>query len=229
MDQLNKVELIKLIKKLGLSVDGKQKLSKRQLIKYLRDKESEFDEGYKSVDFIRTLGSAGKDGETFEVGDGNALKLFSATKSYRSIEREYKFLLRSGEEGISPRALELNCKYKYIIMEKLDRTLLDILRDQQLSLLESQEKQIIDIFDKLDDLSIFHADPNPLNFMERDGKIYIIDFGFGKKIDKGLIKKYGTSRINMLFMPTGLILKLKELCPNSKFPYLEKYSHVKFN
>ena len=72
------------------------------------------------------------------------------------------------------------------------------------------QTEIIRICMTLDKIKIFHGDPNPLNFMidEKD-KLFIIDYGFGKKIDDKLVKTHGTKNINMKFMILGLILKLR--------------------
>jgi len=46
--------------------------------------------------------------------------------------------------------------------------------------------------------------------MIKNGKIFIIDFGFAKNIDDQLIKQHGSTP-NKSFMILGLILKLRDL------------------
>ena len=68
---------------------------------------------------------------------------------------------------------------------------------------------------KLDQCKVFHADSNLINYMLKDDKIYIIDFGMSKLIDDKLIKKLNTNTPNLEFMNLGFILKLKEFKFNS--------------
>ena len=69
-------------------------------------------------------------------------------------------------------------------MEKLDTSILDIIKENNLRLPVKYQSQIIKIIKKLDEIGIFHGDPNPLNFMVTNNKVNIIDFGFAKEIDK---------------------------------------------
>ena len=108
-------------------------------------------------------------------------------------------------------------------MTKMDYHLIDVMKKQKGILKQIQQKQILEIFKKLDEIGIFHADANILNYMIKDGKIYIIDFGMSKIIDDGLIKKLGTSTPNLNIMTLGLVLKLKELgCPPESYKTLKK-------
>ena len=109
-------------------------------------------------------------------------------------------------------------------MEKLDQHLLDVMKKQKGCLNRSQQLEIIEIYKKLDQIRVFHADSNILNYMIKNKKIYIIDFGFAKEIDGKLIKKLGTDIPNIKIMTLGLIIKLKELnCNPSSWKYLKKY------
>jgi predicted unusual protein kinase regulating ubiquinone biosynthesis (AarF/ABC1/UbiB family) len=86
---------------------------------------------------------------------------------------------------------------------------------------EIQQKQILDIFNKLDEINVFHGDSNLLNYMLKNDQIYIIDFGMSKMIDDKLKKKLKENRPNFTLMNLGFILKLKELkCPDSSYKYL---------
>lgn len=105
-------------------------------------------------------------------------------------------------------------------MEKMDKHLLDVLKKQG-GLKKTQQKQIINIFKKLDEANVFHADANLMNYMFLGRKLYIIDFGMAKEITNALIKKLGTNTPNLNIMTLGFILKLKEM----QFSY-DSYDHL---
>ena len=97
-------------------------------------------------------------------------------------------------------------------MDKLNKNLFDVLKENKGHLSDYLQTEIIRIIMTLDNIKIFHGDPNPLNFMlDSNDKLYIIDYGFGKKIDDKLVKKHGTHNINMKFMILGLVLKLRDI------------------
>ena len=108
-------------------------------------------------------------------------------------------------------------------MDKLDKNLFDILKENKGKLSLKTQKRMIEIFKKLDEIGVYHGDPNPLNFMEKDGELYIIDFGFGSKIDEKLCKKLKSDKPNLSYMPIGFLLKIKEVCNSKDFPELLKY------
>lgn len=70
----------------------------------------------------------------------------------------------------------------------MDEHLFDVMKRQCGNITEIQQKQILDIFIKLDDALVFHGDSNILNYMLKNNKIYIIDFGMSKHIDEKLKK-----------------------------------------
>ena len=84
------------------------------------------------------------------------------------------------------------------------------------------QKTIVDIANTLDKIGIFHNDPNIANFMVKDGKLYIIDYGFAKPINSALIKKY-TKTPNKKYMIWGFLLKCREeFGSDIKYSYLSK-------
>lgn len=169
------------------------------------------------------IGHPGRDGQTFEHNKRKtAIKVFHKVKSPVKILSEAEMQQMAFEKGVSPRVISYDPIARKIEMEKMDRTLYDVLKASNGRLLAKYQRRIINIFKILDELKIFHADPNVLNFMEKNGEIYIIDFGFAKKITKKLINKHGTDKLNMEFMPLGLYLKLKELCPSSEFKIIKE-------
>lgn len=179
-------------------------------------KNTTWDSEYRKIKLVRQLGREGRDSITYETSNRRALKSFRPEKSINEIYIEYTFLSRAAAAGVSPANVKWNPKYKYILMNKLDVTLGDYIAARgELSV--CLQKNIIDIFKTLDKLGIFHADPNPYNFMISRGRIYIIDFGFASE---------NFNKDNMKYMPTGLVLYLKQLFPDKKFSHLEKYAFV---
>lgn len=177
---------------------------------------------------IRQLGNKGKEGTTYLVQDNKgkeyAMKTFRKTKSSTMLKNEYILQKKAAAVGVSPRVVEYDSVSKYIVMEKLDQHLLDIMKKQKGNLLKKQQYEIIEIYKKLDNAGVFHADSNILNYMIKKGKIYIIDFGFSKEITPRLIRKLGTDTPNIRLMTLGLIIKLKELkCPPSSWKYMKQY------
>jgi hypothetical protein len=99
-----------------------------------------------------------------------------------------------------------------------------VIKRQKGNVTKIQQCQIIEIYKKLDEVKVFHGDSNLLNYMIKDKKIYIIDFGYSKEINDKFIKKIGSSTPNIKLMTLGFILKLKELkCSPHSWKYLKKY------
>jgi len=177
---------------------------------------------------IEKLGAKGKDGLVYLVESKDskikyAMKTFRSNKSSKSIKEEARLQKIAAKAGISPSIIEYDTVFNYIVMEKLDHNLLDIMKAQNKDLTKTQQNQLIKIFKKLDEILIFHSDPNPLNFMMKKNKMYIIDFGFAKEIDDKVINKYGSTP-NLSLMTLGFILKLKGLgCPNTSYQYMLTY------
>jgi tRNA A-37 threonylcarbamoyl transferase component Bud32 len=177
---------------------------------------------------IKQLGNKGKEGITYLVTTKTnvefAMKTFRQTKSSTTLKTEYFLQKQAATQGISPRVVEYDTISKYIVMEKMDTHLVDLMKNQKGTLSRQQQQQIIDIYKKLDIAKVFHGDSNILNYMLKDNKIYIIDFGFSKEINSKLIKKLGTDCPNLRIMTLGFILKLKEMkCSPSSWKVLKKY------
>lgn len=177
---------------------------------------------------VKQLGERGKEGVTYLVrtkdGKEYAMKTFRKQKSSITLKREADLQRLAAAQNISPDVIEIDTVFKYIVMEKMDRHLIDVMKKQNGDLTKSQQLAIIKLFKKLDTAGVFHADSNLLNYMYKKRKLYIIDFGMAKQITPKLIKKLGTSTPNMSIMLLGFILKLKELkCPETSFQYLLPY------
>jgi len=175
---------------------------------------------------IKQIGNVGKEGITYLVqrkSDSSefAMKTFKKTKSSKNILIESELQHIASKSGVCPKIIDVNADEKFIVMERLDTHLYDIMKKQNGDISKKHQEQIIDIFRKLDQTKVFHADSNILNYMLKNNKLYIIDFGMSRKIDEKLTKKLGDDSPNLTFMTLGFVLKLKELkCPPSAYSYL---------
>lgn len=220
------------LKKMAKNMNLPSKRSKSEYIVEIQNAFSEY-ESYKAskVDKytrIRQLGNKGKEGVTYLVVDNKnkefAMKTFKKSKSSNTLKNEYMLQKKASMFGIAPRVVEYDTISKYIVMEKMDVHLIDIIKKQKGCVTKQQQEQIIKIFKMLDEAKVFHADSNILNYMLKGKKIYIIDFGFAKEITDKLCKKLGTDSPNLKLMTIGFILKLKEInCDPSSWLYLKKY------
>ena len=189
-------ELKKIAKDLSINHKQKKDSLVTDIVNVLQEYENYKQDNYDKYEKISRLGISGKEGTTFLVKDksGNefAMKIFKSTKSRNTLKKEAEFIEAAASISVSPKLIEYNRCYKFIVMEKLDTNLFDLLKKNKGHLTITQQKQIVSILKKLDKIKLFHADPNPLNFMLKEKKMYIIDFGFSKNIDHKLIKKHGT-------------------------------------
>lgn len=174
---------------------------------------------------LQQLGNKGKEGTTYLVktrrGTEYAMKTFRKSKSSTKLVTEYKLQEIASKSGICPKVYDYDTVSKYIVMERMDKHLINVMEKQKGNLTKTQQLRILDIFKKLDALEIFHGDANPLNYMLKGKTIYIIDFGYSKECNPRLYKKLGTKTPNMTLMLLGFILKLKDMrCPPSSYRYL---------
>ena len=104
-------------------------------------------------------------------------------------------------------------------MEKMDEHLLDVIQRQG-TLTQHQQLRILEIFKVLDNIGIFHSNPGINNYMIKDNKIYIIDFGSVTEINTKLI---GTNSQTMTIELINTLNTLK--LPSSSWKYLKKFSN----
>ena len=164
---------------------------------------------------VRQLGKPGKEGVVYLVTNGYdkyAMKTFRKTKSGATLEKEAFYQHVASKKGISPRIIEYNPDDKYIIMELLDKTLMEIIEAQK-GLSKSQQEQILQLYKKLDEVGVMLNDANPLNIMEKNGRLYAIDYGFAKFTSHKDFKDYEYP--NEQLMPLGLMLWLKDCCKST--------------
>ena len=163
---------------------------------------------------VKKIGNPGKDGDVYLVSDKDkqlALKQFKKSKSSSRIQDEALLQQIASMSGISPKVIGYDLDKKNITMDLLDKSLLDIIVKNDGLIPFRMQKRIIDIFKKLDEIGIFHSDPNPTIFMKKGNTLYIIDYGFAVPINKKVMKKHKTHNPNMKFMVMGLLCRLKEL------------------
>jgi tRNA A-37 threonylcarbamoyl transferase component Bud32 len=164
---------------------------------------------------IEQLGEKGKEARTFLVKNKfnceYAMKTFRKNKSSDKIADEVRLQRICSDGAISPRIVDYDTEQKFIVMEKMDCHLVQLIQANNGVLTEGFQDQLLRLFKKLDKLKVFHGDANVLNYMVYNNKIFIIDFGFAKPIDAQLIKKLGTDKPNMELMLLGFVLKLKDM------------------
>ena len=174
------------------------------------------------------IGTQGRDAKAFMVkdkfGHTYAMKMFQSRVKAVKIKEEVQLQRRCSDLGISPKIVDYDTEKRFIVMEKMDGHLVDVLKSTNGLLSENLQKQLVHIFKMLDKANVFHGDANLMNYMMRDGRLYIIDFGYGKNIDDALVKKLKTPTPNMTLMLLGFVLKLKEIkCPVSSYRILRTH------
>jgi tRNA A-37 threonylcarbamoyl transferase component Bud32 len=225
-------ELKVFAKKIG--VKGITKLDKQELLDLVYKVISN-----RFVSLGMTSGKPGKEGIAKIVWDQKdkihrIKKQFKNTKSGNTLTKEAEIQKLASVHGISPEIFEIDVSKKHIIMEKMDSsTLIDIIIKNEKAkkplLSVSQQRELLALFKKLDEVGIFHGDPNPLNFMRFPleyhkksvaGKMGLIDYGFGKIIKSGDYKEY-FGKPNESLMVVGLFIILKKRgYKASNFPLL---------
>jgi tRNA A-37 threonylcarbamoyl transferase component Bud32 len=188
--------------------------------KYKRDKIDRYTK-------IVQIGNKGKEGLTYLVKTSDnreyAMKTFRKSKSSDRLRKEADFQKMAADVGIAPNVVNIDTVSKYIVMEKLDKHLIEYIhKNGELS--KTHQKQIIIIYKKLDSIGVFHGDANLMNLMVKGKKVFIIDFGMSKEITTYLVKKLGTKTPNVHIMTLGIILKMKSLdLPKQSYEILVKY------
>tara|TARA_B110000046_G_scaffold184595_1_gene223497 strand:+ start:1334 stop:2275 length:942 start_codon:yes stop_codon:yes gene_type:complete len=141
-----------------------------------------------------TLGKEGKEGIVFEVTKGStgrryAMKQFKPRKSRSKFDTEVRMQRAAHAAGAAPEVIEvLHTVPLRLVMERMDCTVVDVIREQNGMLTEEQQLDIIKVHDRLDEAQIYHNDPNPLNLMCQklsDGRMrwLLVDYGFAKPVD----------------------------------------------
>jgi predicted Ser/Thr protein kinase len=202
LETFSTIRLKEIIKDFGL----KNRKSRGEMIDDIRS------ERHERYEVMEQLGNQGKDAITYVVkvdGTKYAMKTFKKRKSPTTIQLEVDLQRLVADAKASPQIIDYDLDRKYIVMTKLDRHLVDVTRPKVIS--ADQQKQLIKLYQKMDEVGVFHGDPNPLNYMIKGKKLYAIDFGMSKKITPALIKKLGTATPNRDLMTLSMVLKFKQL------------------
>ena len=218
MDSLSLNELRVIAKQYGLS--GK---TKKDLVKSITDHHNNLKK-WVNYTCLYQLGTKGKDGRTFLVQNKNgaeyAMKVFEPSKNPVHIQREVDLQTIAAREGVAPSIFDYDITGRFIVMEKLDKTLYDYFVEQGGQLTIPQQKDVVRMFRRLDKCSVFHNDPNPLNFMKRGRKWFTIDYGLAKRITPMILERWGETP-NERCMALGLIIHLRRIHKDALLTYLE--------
>lgn len=161
---------------------------------------------------IKQLGEKGSEAVVFLIESKRkkyALRIIENMKPLRDFQREASYQKRCAGRNISPKVFLIDDSTQTIVMELMDTHLTTELRRNG-RLTKKHQKEIIEILDILDDLKIFHGDANLLNYMVKDNKVFIIDFGMAQDVTDELVQSLGTSTPNRDLGLLAITLKLKD-------------------
>ena len=165
-------------------------------IKKTRKKKQTSEEELENIWKVqKQLGESGKEGTCYlvinKLNEEYAMKQFKPRKSKAKFDKEVSFQRRACELGLAPKVIDVMYDPPRIVMEIMNRTIEQVIKDQDGFLTEYQQNDIISLCQKLDENNIYHCDPNPLNLMEGfDGKFKWIDYGMSIDIN---VKKHTNS------------------------------------
>ena len=141
---------------------------------------------------VYTCSSPAYDKESTDDDDKDyILKLFKKGKANSTFIKEVDLHRAAAEIGVAPRIIDFYVggtdrakgAQSYIVMEKLDQTIFNIIRSQG-KLSDEQWNEIINLYKKLDKIPVLHNDSNPSNVMVKFGKkprFYLLDYGMSKR------------------------------------------------
>lgn len=181
---------------------------------------------FDGYDRLVQLGKRGKEGTVYQVRrkrDGKiyAMKIFKSRKSAKMLAREIEAQIQASEIGVAPKVIDYDLEEKYIVMKMLDKTLVQLLQEQNGRLSATHQRAILDLYHRLDEIGLVHNDANPLNIMlDRRGRFYLIDYGFAKPASDARFKKY--QHPNMQLMPLGLLNWLKDKIPTRSWTVMRE-------
>jgi tRNA A-37 threonylcarbamoyl transferase component Bud32 len=109
-------------------------------------------------------------------------------------------------------------------MEKMDYHLLDEINSSGGLLSEKRQKELVTLLKEMDRINVFQGDANLLNYMVKNDRLYVIDFGMAKENDIKLQKTTGTKTPNLKLMLLAFVIKLKESnAKEESFSFLKKF------
>jgi len=109
------------------------------------------------------------------------IKRFPLDTPYEDIRREARFQRKAASLGVSPNVIR--CNQNSIVMENLHEKCIadkygDSIEDVPLWIRET----ILDILYSLYSNGIEYIDVTPYNFVEKDGVVWILDFGHAREV-----------------------------------------------
>jgi tRNA A-37 threonylcarbamoyl transferase component Bud32 len=203
-------------------------MTKRELISFIQKEDSQKKKNLDKYQIKEQLGLKGKDGKTFLVVDKfgyeYAMKQFRKNKSVDGMLKEVQFQRRCSEVNLSPKIIDVDTKNKFIVMEKMDYHLLDEINANGGLLTDKRQKELVTLLKEMDRIGVFQGDANLLNYMVKNDRLFVIDFGMAKENDTKLQKTTGTKTPNLKLMLLAFVIKLKESnAREESFSYLKKF------
>lgn len=109
---------------------------------------------------------------------------------YEEIRREARLQRLAATIGVAPKVIR--CTHNTIVMENLnERCLADVYGDDIDDIPEWIKDDILDILYLLyTNAEIEYVDVTPYNFVEKDGVVWIVDFGHARYVDYDNIDPY---------------------------------------
>lgn len=218
MNNLDKNTMQHLLNIMGEPVSGNKDELKSRIMRKFNVYKRYKNKTLNTFTKIRKIGTKSKEGICYIVEDNDksryVMKEFPKKKSYKSIRKEAEFQSLASSENIAPFVHNIDLVHKYIVMDIMDIHLTEHLENTNGKLSKKHQKEILNIFKTLDNLKIEYLDPNIQNFMMREGKIYLIDYGMCKMIKDD-------SKPNMTLLKTAFVIHLKEAgCHESSYSLL---------
>lgn len=112
-----------------------------------------------------------------------AVKRFKPKKSFARICREASFQQQAAQVNVAPCVFGVHEEPKCIVMECGDALLVDVYRGMELP--DSMQLMICALMGRLDACGILHNDGNARNLVLHNDKVWLIDYGFAKKLPRG--------------------------------------------
>ena len=164
--------------------------------------------GYQQTKSLKPPHTSGRNGVIWREPKQYAVKMYHtykyipgsdhfAQKSIRMIQKETYLQERAAKVGICPRILALNEEERYVIMEKVEETIVDYAKmnrgeKSEYVLPVVHQDRIIEMMYKLDEVGVLHNDGNPLNLMFNDNnELMLVNFGLSELIDDAMLEKRG--------------------------------------
>lgn len=132
---------------------------------------------------LRVLAEGGQGATAVVRGpEGVAVtKQFKPKKSVARIQKEIAFGRRAAAAGFGPRILLVDIAHRMFIMEAMDETLCGRWVRQGKRLTWEQMEELADLVRRCREAGIYHNDHKCLNIMLKDGRMFLIDYGFAKE------------------------------------------------